>query len=105
MNRLLSSVRPKLWRIPRRSRLANTSAEKFEGPEPPNGFLFNEKVRFVIVPINAHQTPYLVTVSIMQPLLPGEKRQKELWENVWVYGMMLNLLLVIGIVAFKPDTS
>ncbi|CAI7994840.1 hypothetical protein GBAR_LOCUS1562 [Geodia barretti] len=58
------------------------------GPKPvsnvsePNGFLFNEK-----------------------PLLPGEKRQKEEWENPFVYGMALNFLLILIIAFFKPDTS
>ena len=40
----------------------------------------------------------------MQPLLPGEKRQKEDWENVWVYSMAINLLLIIAICTLKPDT-
>ena len=40
----------------------------------------------------------------MQPLLPGEKRQKEEWENVYVYGMTFNLLLIIAIATLKPDT-
>ena len=44
MNRLLSTVRQRLWRVPRRTRSAKTTTESLEGPEPPNGFLFNEKV-------------------------------------------------------------
>eukprot|EP00731_Ephydatia_muelleri_P001150 Em0001g1150a len=56
--------------------------EPTTGPEPPNGFLFNEK-----------------------PLRPGEKRQKEDWENIWVYGMTFNLLLAFAVVVLKPDTS
>ena len=60
MNRLLSSVHRRLWRVPRiyrseNSRSENSSAENLEGPEPPNGFLFNEKVSvFVVISINAH---------------------------------------------------
>jgi hypothetical protein len=53
-----------------------------DDPEPPNGFLFNEK-----------------------PLLPGEKRQKEDWENIWVYGMGSCMLLLILVGAFKPGAS
>ena len=40
----------------------------------------------------------------MQPLLPGEKRVKEWWENLWVYGMGGNMLLLILVAIFKPDT-
>ena len=39
-----------------------------------------------------------------QPLLPGEKRQKEEWENPFVYGMGFNLILLLMIAFFKPDT-
>lgn len=39
-----------------------------------------------------------------QPLLPGEKRQKEEWENPFVYGMGFNFLLILLIAFFKPDT-
>lgn len=44
LNRLLGVVRQRLWQVPKRPRSTNTAAEKFEGPESPNGFLFNEKV-------------------------------------------------------------
>lgn len=40
----------------------------------------------------------------LQPLRPGEKRQKEDWENIWVYGMTFNLLLAFAVVVLKPDT-
>ena len=39
-----------------------------------------------------------------QPLLPGEKREKEWWENIWMYGMGFNLLLMMLVGIFKPDT-
>jgi hypothetical protein len=51
------------------------------GREPPNGFLFNER-----------------------PLRAGERRQKESWENWWVYGLTFNFLLVIFSLVYKPDT-
>lgn len=41
---------------------------------------------------------------LIQPLLPGEKRVKESWENRWVFGMSFNFLLALVIVLFKPDT-
>ena len=46
----------------------------------------------------------MLTASSPQPLLPGEKRQKEEWENIYVYGMTFNLLLIIAIATLKPDT-
>ena len=55
-NRLLGVVRQRLWQVPKRPRSTNTASEKLQGPEPPNGFLFNEKVcrySYVIL-INAH---------------------------------------------------
>lgn len=42
--------------------------------------------------------------ALPQPLRPGEKRQKEDWENIWVYGMTFNLLLAFAVVVLKPDT-
>jgi len=84
--RVVSGLRHRPWQVragaSRRWKASTTAAESMDGPEPPNGFLFNEK-----------------------PLLPGEKRQKEDWENVWVYSMAINLLLVIAICTLKPDTS
>jgi len=40
-----------------------------------------------------------------QPLLPGEKRVKEWWENTYIYGMGFNFLLMFIVVMFRPDTS
>lgn len=50
-------------------------AHAVDGPQPPNGFLFGEK-----------------------PLLPGEKRVKEEWENVYVWGM--TIAFVLGTVGY-----
>ena len=96
--RLLSRTRPLLWRSARRKK-ATASTEAAEGPELPNGFLFNEKVGFIL--FNAHHVDLF---QFTQPLLPGERRQKEYWENLWVYGMGFNFLLMIAVIALKPDT-
>ncbi|KAH6678622.1 ESSS subunit of NADH:ubiquinone oxidoreductase [Halenospora varia] len=47
--------------------------------EPPSGWLFGVK--------------------------PGEKAEKEGWENLWVYGFFGSLGLGVVGYAFKPDTS
>ena len=36
---------------------------------------------------------------------PGEKYQKEGWENVWTYGFYGSILFAVVAYAFKPDTS
>lgn len=36
---------------------------------------------------------------------PGEKREKEGWENVWIYGFFGGLLMAAVAYAYKPDTS
>ncbi|KAL8777914.1 MAG: hypothetical protein Q9213_007655 [Squamulea squamosa] len=36
---------------------------------------------------------------------PGEKREKEGWEGMWVYGMYGSLLAAVVAYAYKPDTS
>ena len=98
LSRLLSRTRQQLWQSSRR-RKATATTEAVEGPEPPNGFLFNEKVELCVL-----NDAHLDLFSFVQPLLPGEKRQKEPWENIWVYGMTFNFLLMIAVVALKPDT-
>lgn len=80
--RLFSSWRQLRFRARQRRRASTDSKVVLEGPEPPNGFLFNEK-----------------------PLLPGERRVKEWWENLWVYGMGFNMLLLMAVGILKPDTS
>ena len=56
--------------------------EEQDDVELPNGFLFNEK-----------------------PLLPGEKRKKEAWENIYVFGMVGNLILAFVLLYYQPDTD
>ncbi|KAL8781926.1 MAG: hypothetical protein Q9194_000119 [Teloschistes cf. exilis] len=36
---------------------------------------------------------------------PGEKREKEGWETVWIYGFFGGLLMAAAAYAYKPDTS
>lgn len=36
---------------------------------------------------------------------PGEKREKEGWEGVWIYGFFGGLLMGVVAYAYKPDTS
>lgn len=36
---------------------------------------------------------------------PGEKKEKEGWENVWIYGFFGGLLMGVVAYAYKPDTS
>ena len=100
--RLLSKTRQQLWQSAKR-RKATATTEVATGPEPPNGFLFNEKVAPFLFSAH-HGDIHLVTCLLTQPLLPGEKRQKEPWENIWLYGMTFNFLLMIGVIALKPDT-
>ncbi|KAL8907257.1 MAG: hypothetical protein Q9207_001498 [Kuettlingeria erythrocarpa] len=36
---------------------------------------------------------------------PGEKREKEGWEGVWIYGFFGGLMMGVVAYAYKPDTS
>lgn len=36
---------------------------------------------------------------------PGEKREKEGWEGVWIYGFFGGLLMGVVAYAYKPDSS
>ena len=111
VSRILAGLRPRLWRpLFWRGNASSAGPEtQATGPEPPNGFLFNEKV-MLYLKRTMHWTcrfylkPTCLCIHLLQPLLPGEKRQKESWENVWVYSMTFNLLLVIAICTLKPDT-
>ncbi|RIA98722.1 hypothetical protein C1645_685483 [Glomus cerebriforme] len=66
-------------------RLGQVQLRRASGHEPqynePGGYLFGEK-----------------------PLPLGQKRVKEDWENIWVYGMGGSLLLGAIIAIYKPDT-
>jgi hypothetical protein len=43
-------------------------------------------------------------ILFCQPLPPGQKRVKEDWENIWIYGMGGSFLLGTIIAIYKPDT-
>ncbi|KII93579.1 hypothetical protein PLICRDRAFT_49620 [Plicaturopsis crispa FD-325 SS-3] len=67
---------------PRRSvgrRYASHGAPHFNEP---TGLLFGEK-----------------------PPAPGQKRQKEDWENLWYYGMFGTMGVAAVLLYYKPDTS
>jgi len=40
-----------------------------------------------------------------KPPPPGQKRQKEDWENIWVIGMFGTMGLATVLLYYKPDTS
>lgn len=81
---------------------SNAIEDDLSKPEPPNGFLFNEKVRSIL---SVHVSLVVILgLLFQQPLRPGEKRQKEEWENVYVYGMIFNFVLFVVVFGLKPDT-
>ena len=100
---LLPRTRQLFWRSARR-RKATATSEASEGQELPNGFLFNEKVGVLFYLVRTILIFSHSFLSCVQPLLPGEKRQKESWENLWVYGMGFNFLFMIAVIVLKPDT-
>eukprot|EP00048_Salpingoeca_helianthica_P014800 m.223629 g.223629 ORF g.223629 m.223629 type:complete len:99 (+) comp16285_c0_seq1:13-309(+) len=72
-----------LLRVGRVLRGGGSHGHHHTGPQPPNGFLFGEK-----------------------PLLPGEKRTKAEWENVFAWGLFGGLIGVYVIQGlFAPDTN
>lgn len=42
---------------------------------------------------------------MLQPRRPGEPRKKEDWENIWVFGLGLSILLGVVGYHYKPDTT
>eukprot|EP00118_Oscarella_pearsei_P025030 m.307349 g.307349 ORF g.307349 m.307349 type:complete len:111 (+) comp42179_c0_seq1:27-359(+) len=85
MSRLTCAVSSTFLRLrraqPIKKRLESSSTTSTESG-PPNGFLFNEP-----------------------PLKPGQKRQKEPWENMWLLGMGLPIVIAVFGLYFKPDTD
>ena len=65
--------------------------------------LFHKLGIFVLVCFSLFVYLYFC-FSFFQPLLPGEKRVKEFWENTWVYGMGFNFFLLFIVAVFSPDT-
>ncbi|KAL2063132.1 hypothetical protein VTL71DRAFT_6204 [Oculimacula yallundae] len=54
---------------------------------------------------HAHEDHYDPPSGWLFGVKPGEKPEKEGWENVWVYGFFGSLALGVVGYAFKPDTS
>lgn len=54
---------------------------------------------------HAHEDHYDPPSGWLFGVKPGEKAEKEGWENIWVYGFFGSLGLAAVAYAFKPDTS
>ncbi|CZR67889.1 uncharacterized protein PAC_17788 [Phialocephala subalpina] len=54
---------------------------------------------------HAHEDHYDPPSGWLFGVKPGEKAEKEGWENIWVYGFFGSLGLAGVAYAFKPDTS
>jgi hypothetical protein len=53
----------------------------------------------------AHEDHYDPPSGWLWGIKPGEKPEKEGWENIYIYGMFGSLGLAAVAYAFKPDTS
>ncbi|KAF4634748.1 hypothetical protein G7Y89_g3355 [Cudoniella acicularis] len=54
---------------------------------------------------DAHDSHYDPPSGWLFGVKPGEKAEKEGWENIWVYGFFGSIALGVVGYAFKPDTS
>lgn len=54
---------------------------------------------------DAHSSHYDPPSGWLWGIPPGEKKEKEGWEGMWVYGMYGSLLFGVVAYAYKPDTS
>jgi hypothetical protein len=54
---------------------------------------------------HAHEDHYDPPSGWLFGVKPGEKPEKEGWENVWIWGFFGSLGLGVVAYAFKPDTS
>lgn len=54
---------------------------------------------------HAHEDHYDPPGGWLFGVKPGETKEKEGWENVWVWGFFGGLGLGVVAYAFKPDTS
>jgi hypothetical protein len=52
-----------------------------------------------------HESPYEPPTGYLFGVKPGEKYQKEGWENLMFYVFVPSCLLLVVALAFKPDTS
>ena len=53
----------------------------------------------------SHESHYDPPSGWLFGVPPGQKYQKEGWENTWVYGFWGSLVLGVVAYAYKPDTS
>ena len=53
----------------------------------------------------AHEDHFDPPTGWLWGIKPGEKVEKEGWENLWIYGFFGSLGLGVVGYAFKPDTS
>ncbi|RKF80203.1 hypothetical protein GcC1_039033 [Golovinomyces cichoracearum] len=54
---------------------------------------------------HAHESQYDPPSGWLFGVKPGERRKKEDWEDIWVYGFFGSLAFGVVGYAFKPDTS
>lgn len=54
---------------------------------------------------HAHEDHYDPPTGWLFGVKPGEKPEKEGWENAWFYGFFGSLAVGVVGYAFKPDTS
>jgi len=54
---------------------------------------------------HGHESPYDPPTGWLWGIKPGEKYEKEGWENVMIFGFCGGLGLAVIAYAFKPDTS
>ena len=43
------------------------------------------------------------SAMFFQPLLPGEKREKEYWEFPFIYGSVASFVMIALIAVYRPD--
>jgi len=54
---------------------------------------------------DSHDSHYDPPTGWLFGVPPGEKYQKEGWEDVWVYGFWGSTVFAVVAYAYKPDTS
>lgn len=54
---------------------------------------------------HGHEEHYDAPGGWLWGIKPGEKPEKEGWENIWIYGFFGSMGLGVVGYAFKPDTS
>jgi len=54
---------------------------------------------------HGHESHYDPPGGWLWGIKPGEKQEKEGWENIWIYGFFGGTAVAAVAFAFKPDTS